>query len=35
VGGADREGEGERESQADFLLSMEPEAGQDPRTLRS
>ena len=30
-----REGERERESQADSLLSLEPQAGLDPRTLRS
>ena len=28
-------GEGERESQADSTLSTEPDAGLDPRTLRS
>jgi len=31
LGGA----EGERESQADPVLSMEPDAGLDPRSLRS
>ena len=33
--GEGAEGEGKRESQADFLLSMEPNAGFDPRTLKS
>ena len=33
--GGGAEGEGERESQADFTLSIEPNVGLDLKTLRS
>ena len=33
--GGEVEEKGERDSQTDFLLSMEPDLGLDPRTIRS